>query len=94
MKIITVRCQAKQGKRNELVNLCKGMIDPSRAEAGCIQYSFYQDMLDDHTFFFYEEWKDQESIDAHNGSKHFLEFQPVFKTLLQRDPEITIYQLK
>ena len=90
MKIITVYCTAKPERRNDLITLCTGMIEPSRSEQGCLRYSFYQDVTDENKFFFYEEWKDQQSIDAHNRSAHFLEFQPKFKTMLAGDPVVTV----
>ena len=94
MKIITVHCVAKPEQRDELIALCTSMIDPSRAEKGCIHYSFYQDLNDDNKFFFYEEWNDQSTIDLHNNSKHFLDFQPKFKTMIIGDAIVTIYTIE
>ena len=93
MKIITVSFTAKIERKDEVVALCKSMIAPSRAEAGCIHYSFHQDLNEQNRFFFYEEWKDQTSIDVHNNSKHFLEFQPKFKEMIIGEPKISIYSV-
>jgi quinol monooxygenase YgiN len=89
MNIITVHCTAKPGKRNDLILLGKSMIGPSRAESGCIFYSFFQDMKEEDRFFFYEEWKDQQAIDSHNRTRHFLEFQPKFKDLIVGEAKVT-----
>jgi len=94
MKIITVQCKAKPEKRNELVALCKSMIAPSRAEPGCIHYSFYEDLNEENSFFFYEEWKDQTAIDLHNSTQHFLEFQPKFKNFIVGDASVTVHQTR
>ncbi len=93
MKIITVTCFAKPEKRGELIALCKSMIAPSKAEAGCIQYSFFQDLTDKNKFFFYEEWKDQTAIGLHNNSKHFLDFQSKFKSMLISEANLTIHNV-
>jgi quinol monooxygenase YgiN len=93
MKIITVHCIARTDRREELVALCRSMIVPSRSEEGCIHYSFYKDLGAENSYFFYEEWKDQESIDQHNLSKHFLDFQPKFKGLISGEPEITVHSI-
>lgn len=93
MKIITVSFLAKPESKSEVITLCKSMILPSREEPGCIYYSFYQDLHEDNRFFFYEEWEDQKSIDAHNSSKHFLEFQPKFRNLIIGDAEINVYSV-
>lgn len=94
MKIITVHCTAKPESRSELVSLCTSMIVPSRAEKGCLHYSFYQNLQEENKFFFYEEWIDQPSIDAHNTSKHFLDFQPKFKSFIIGEPEINIHTIE
>lgn len=90
MRIITVFCIVRPGCEQDLISLCTGMIAPSRAEQGCIRYSFYQDLGHSDRFFFYEEWTDQGAIDRHNRSPHFLAFQPVFPTLILGEPEITV----
>ena len=94
MKTITVYCTTKPGKQNDLIALCKNMIAPSRAETGCIHYSFYQDLHQENTFLFYEEWKDQASIDLHNATKHFMDFQPKFKELIVGDAKVTVYSVE
>ncbi|HAP35619.1 MAG TPA: antibiotic biosynthesis monooxygenase [Bacteroidetes bacterium] len=94
MKIITVFCIAKPEFRSELIKLCKSMIVPSRSEQGCLHYSFYQDLDRENKFFFYEEWVDQPSIDAHNISRHFLDFQPKFKSFIEGEPEINVHTVK
>ncbi len=93
MKIITVHCTAKSDRRNDLTLLGKSMIAPSRAETGCIHYSFYQDLSDENKFFFYEEWKDQSVIDLHNKTKHFLDFQPKFKEMILGEAIVTVHSV-
>ena len=94
MRIITVHCVAKPEYRSELITLCKGMIVPSRSEQGCLHYSFYQDLYEENKYFFYEEWIDQPSIDAHNISRHFLDFQPKFKSFIEGEPEINVHTVE
>lgn len=91
MKIITVTCFAKSEKRSELIALCKSMIAPSKAEAGCIQYNFYQDVSDKNKFFFYEEWKDQSAIDFHFATDHFISFQPKFAAMITDEVDLKIH---
>ncbi len=70
------------------------MLAPSRLEEGCISYNFYQDSTDENKFFFYEEWKDQTAIDVHFATKHFLDFQPKFKSLLIAEANLTIHNVE
>ena len=94
MNIISVHCKSKPGMEHELTALCCSMILPSRAEPGCIYYGFYQDMNEKTKFFFYEEWKDQESIDRHNKTQHFLDFQPKFAKIIEGDAIVTVHSVK
>lgn len=90
MKIITVSFTAKPGKRKEVIELCLSMIEPSRTEKGCISYNFYQDVSDSNNFFFFEEWKDQQAIDAHTKSSHYLQFVPIFHSLIAAKEDLQI----
>jgi quinol monooxygenase YgiN len=91
MKIITVFCSTTPEHREALIALCRSMIAPSRAEDGCLRYSFYEDLGEKDTFLFYEEWRDQASIDRHNTTKHFLDFSPRFASLITGTPVITVH---
>lgn len=93
MKIITVECKAKPEKRIEVIELCKGMLEPSRAESGCVTYRFYQETADENAFFFYEEWKDQAAVEYHTSSDHYRVFQMKFPALLQKDAVVTIHSV-
>lgn len=90
MKIITVTFTTTPGNRDAVIKLCRSMIAPSRAEAGCISYKFYQNVADENEFFFYEEWKDQNAIDAHNNSAHYRDFSPKFASLITGNAGVVV----
>lgn len=90
MKIITVFFSAKPERRTEVIQLCKSMINPSRNEPGCISYNFYQDLSDENKFFFFEEWKDQQAIDAHVKTNHYKEFVPKFETMIKAPSDLQV----
>jgi quinol monooxygenase YgiN len=90
MRTITVQFQAKPEHEQDLIALCMSMIEPSRAERGCIHYSLYRDLSTEHSYFFYEEWSDQEAINDHNRSKHFLSFDPQFKAWIVGNAVIAV----
>ncbi|MBW7887064.1 MAG: antibiotic biosynthesis monooxygenase [Bacteroidetes bacterium] len=80
--MITVHFKAKKEFRNQLLELCRGMLEPSRKEEGCLSYTLYQDVTDENSFFFFEEWKDQSAIDRHVQTTHYKEFVPRFKKMI------------
>ncbi len=90
MKIITVAFTAKPEKQNEIIELCVGMIQPSRNEPGCISYIFYQNVAEKNKFFFFEEWKDQSAIDFHVTTKHYKDFVPKFETMITGSADLQI----
>ena len=52
--------------RSELLKL----VQPTRREAGCIQYDLHQDNNDPSVFLFYENWQSRELWQAHMNSAH------------------------
>lgn len=46
------------------------LLEPTRAEAGCILYELMQNRADPTDFTFYEEWTDEASLDAHGRAPH------------------------
>lgn len=56
-----------EGVKRELL----GLVGPTRAEAGCIEYTLHQDLADPCVFVFYERWESEEHLAAHMASPHF-----------------------
>lgn len=52
----------------------KHIVEPSRAEEGCIVYGFARDIEDDKVVWISEEWKSQEALTAHLKMDHIKEF--------------------
>ncbi|NDR56261.1 putative quinol monooxygenase [Aliiruegeria sabulilitoris] len=46
------------------------LIEPTRAEEGCINYDLHQDNENPAHFFFYENWETRELWQAHMNSAH------------------------
>src|SRR5271154_2029795 len=67
---VIARSVARSGKKNELRELLRAMLAPTRAESGCKLYELYES---DSTgrFYFYEIWESQAALDQHAASSHF-----------------------
>ena len=48
----------------------QAMLDASRAEDGCLEYSYAQDVLDPGLIRVFEAWRDQAALDAHFQAPH------------------------
>ena len=71
MKLIvagTLRLPAQnlEGFRHEM----RAMVEATRAEAGCIEYSYAQDVLDPGLIRVFEIWRDEAALDDHLVSNH------------------------
>jgi quinol monooxygenase YgiN len=69
---VIARAVAQQGKGDELKALLRGLVQPTRAEAGCQYYELFESNLAG-IFLFNELWESQEHLDAHAASSHFTE---------------------
>ena len=67
---IVARVEAKEDNiefvKSELIKL----IEPTRKEAGCIQYDLCQDNENPAVFVFYENWENRELWQDHKNNDH------------------------
>jgi quinol monooxygenase YgiN len=62
------------------------LLEPTRAEPGCILYELMQNTADPTDFTFYEEWTDEASLNAHGAAAHLKStFQELGGHLAGRD---------
>jgi quinol monooxygenase YgiN len=81
--------------RPEQVELVKsellGLIAPTRAEAGCVQYDLHQD--DEHPthFMFFENWTTRDLWRAHMESPHLKAMQAAVEDAVE---SVTIHEMR
>lgn len=63
----------------------------TRAEDGCIHYSFARDVLDPDTVIVSERWRDAGAIAAHSASAHMKEFNKVMGAAKILDIKVTAW---
>ena len=47
------------------------LVEESRQEPGCTNYVVSADLVDPLTLYIFEEWADEDSLEAHRKSEHF-----------------------
>lgn len=82
----------KEEYQKEFLKLTKELIILSREEKGNISYHLYQDINDDSHFTFIEEWQNQEAIDEHNQTKHFITIVPQIKSFASKTSRAIKYK--
>ncbi len=67
---IVAKFKAKPGKESELKEMLLGLIKPTRAEEGCVNYDLHQSQEDPGVFIFHENWTSRAHLDKHLASEH------------------------
>ena len=79
---------ARPGKAGELRELLEGLVEPTRAEPGCLDYRLMKDREDDDRFVFIEEWRSIEALDSHFETPHLQHALSRFPELLEGELEL------
>jgi quinol monooxygenase YgiN len=91
MMIITGDLLIKEGYMQQALQASQKHVAHSRTESGCISHSVYQDPENTSRLFFYEQWADQASIDAHFALPSSQAFVAQVRTLVSVPPNLHIF---
>jgi len=91
--VLIARLKVKKDSVEAAKKSALAIIQPSRAETGCINYDFHQLLNDESVFIWHETWKNQEAIDAHGISEHFKEFSEAVKDLTEEPLHLTFAKM-
>jgi quinol monooxygenase YgiN len=89
---VVARMKARAGKESELKRVLLGLIVPSHADAGCINYDLHQSLEDPASFLFHENWESKQHLDKHLQQPHLKAFLSQADLLLAEPPQITLWE--
>ena len=89
MIVVTSRMIARPEAQEEFLKALRGMLEPTRVEAGCRNYYFYQDVENKNAFILVEEWETKADLDCHIHKESYRKLL-VLMELLSGPPEIKI----
>lgn len=69
------------------------MIAASRAEPGCLDYAYAQDIGDPGLIRVSELWTDRPALDAHFASAHIAEWRASWPDLGIHDRDLVVYEV-
>jgi quinol monooxygenase YgiN len=69
------------------------LIDPSRAEPGCLNYELLQNADDPADFTFVETFASDEALKAHAAAPYIAGLAPRLKELIARPSEVSRYRV-
>jgi quinol monooxygenase YgiN len=71
----------------------RAMVEASRAEDGCLEYSYAEDALDPGLIRVTELWRDQAALDRHFRSAHIAAWRAAWPALGLRDRDLRKYEV-
>jgi quinol monooxygenase YgiN len=86
---LAVIIEAKEGNEEAVKEACIGLLEPTRKEKGCINYTLHIDPKDESRFMFYENWENIELWEAHLKTAHIKEFGTKTKGMLANQLDVT-----
>ncbi len=76
MSTLTViaKLKARSGHEEQLYEELRNLVEPTRAEEGCMNYDLHRSVEEPGTFMFYENWESRPLWEQHMESLHIQEF--------------------
>ena len=75
---------AKPGAEEKLRAVLEGIVEPTRNEAGALQYDLHRDLREPARFVFVERWESEEALAAHARSAHILAYSEAAADWIER----------
>jgi len=89
---VLARLRAKAETVDKVKAECLALVEPTRAEAGCINYDLHQDTSDPAAFMFYENWTSKQALDEHIATPHLQRFIGLAEKNLDGPLDVAIYK--
>jgi len=92
MLVIIGTIRLPEGRLDEARPAMLRMISGSRTEAGCIDYSYAQDVLEAGLIHVTEVWSDRAALDAHFRSPHIADWRASWAALGVGERNLMLYE--
>jgi quinol monooxygenase YgiN len=88
---VVARVVALPDKVEQLKTILLKLIEPTRAEPGCVQYHLLQNQAEPTDFTFVEEWASADDLENHLQSQHIQKAMVQINGLVVQAPDIRVY---
>ncbi len=75
---------AKEGSEEKMKELLSAMVEPSKAEDGCIFYEIFQYKENPRKFMAVETWRDEAALDGHRSSAHYKVYKSSYEPYCEK----------
>lgn len=93
MIIVAGTVRIEPNKLQEARGIMERMITASRAEDGCLQYSYSVDVLDPHVVHVFEVWRDRDVLQLHFKTPHLGEWRAAWPSFGISDRKLHMYEV-
>ncbi len=93
MIIVAGTVRIDPSRRDAAREVMERMITASRAEDGCIEYSYAVDVLDPSVIRVYEVWRDRESLQAHFRTPHLQAWREAWHGFGITDRKLQLFEV-
>lgn len=80
--VVMATIQAKESAKELVKGALCWLVEPTRQEAGCLIYTFYQNKENPALFYSYEIWENQKAIEMHLQSEHIKAYEEATKDIV------------
>jgi quinol monooxygenase YgiN len=87
---VNVRMTLIPGKLAEAMSILLSVVERTRTKAGCTGCSLYQDLEDEHTILYLEQWRGEGEMKHHLREEEFREVLLVME-MSSQSPEIRFH---
>ena len=85
--------KAKEGMEEIVRQELLALVNPTRSEAGCVNYDLHQATADKSVFMFYENWRSMEDLEKHGKTAHLKALREKASDLLDKPMEVTLFEM-
>lgn len=86
---VIARAEAREGKADELKQLLRKLVLPTRSEQGCRYYEFFESQIPG-VFYFHELWDSKADLNAHAHAPRFVEIMAAAEKLVKHPMEVNL----
>ncbi|MCU1289420.1 MAG: Antibiotic biosynthesis monooxygenase [Acidobacteria bacterium] len=91
--VLIARLKVKKEAVEEAKRAALAIVEPSRDEAGCLNYDFHQTIDDPSVFVWHETWANQSAIEEHGNSEHFKQFGKAIENIVEEPLQLTFAKM-
>ncbi|EIM73556.1 putative quinol monooxygenase [Nitratireductor rhodophyticola] len=90
---LVAHIKAKAGQEEELGRRLTALVEPTRAEPGCINYDLHRLNDDGSVWMLYENWVSKAALDAHFKMSYLEDFIARKDEVLAEEMDIKLYSM-